>query len=247
MARQNKSSERWLVKLLLLALFALPVRAQDDVLEYKMDFGVGMGPCFYMGDTNSTPFANSSVMVGLMARRLFNERMALKFDLAYGNVRGTSDGVYIPYDSESLTLEGIVPVKVDFSRSVIDLGAQFELNLFGFGMGQSYKGTKRITPYFLAGLGMTLVAGGGAEASAALNIPVGVGVKYKVKPRLNVGAEWTFRFTTTDRLDVTGKYKQLDDPYSVKSGFLKSKDTYSFFMLFVTYDLFPKYRKCNNL
>lgn len=246
MARQNKPSYYWLVTFFLSILLVLTARAQDDVLEYKMDFGVGVGPCFYMGDANSTPFANSSVMVGLMARRLFNERMALKFDLAYGNVRGTSDGVYIPFDPESLTPEGIVPVKVDFSRSVVDLGAQFELNLFGFGMGQSYKGTKRITPYFLAGLGMTLVAGGGVGASAALNIPVGVGVKYKVKPRLNVGAEWTFRFTTTDRLDLSAEHEQLDDPYGINSGFLKSKDTYSFFMLFLTYDLFPKYRKCNN-
>lgn len=246
MARQNKSFGPWQVVLLLLFLFASQIQAQDDVLEYKMDFGVGLGPCFYMGDANGTPFANSSAMVGIMARRLFNERMALKCNLAYGNVRGASDGVYIPFDPESFTPQGIIPVKVDFSRSVVDLGAQFELNLFGFGMGQSYKGNKRFTPYFLAGLGMTIVAGGGVGASAALNIPVGVGVKYKLKPRLNVGAEWTFRFTTSDRLDVSAEHEQLDDPYGINSEFLKGKDTYSFFMLFLTYDLFPKYRKCNN-
>lgn len=230
----------------LMCLLALAGKAQDDVLEYKMDFGLGLGPCFYMGDANSTPFAHSSIMIGATARRLFNERMALKFNLAYGNVKGVTDGVYIPFDIEKPTPEGVIPVQVDFSRSLLDVGAQFELNLYGFGMGKSYKGNKRFTPYLLAGLGMTVVMGGGVGTSAALNIPVGAGVKYKVKPRLNVGAEWTFRFTTSDRLDASAAHSQLDDPYGINSGMLKNKDTYSFFMLFVTYDLCPKLRKCNN-
>ena len=38
----------------------------------------------------------------------------------------------------------------------------------------------------------------------------------------------------------------IEDPYKVKSGFLKNKDSYSWTMVYISYDLCPKYRKCNN-
>jgi hypothetical protein len=79
-----------------------------------------------------------------------------------------------------------------------------------------------------------------------MNIPVGIGVKYKLKPRVNLGFEWTVRFSTTDKLDATPTGTQLKDPYGIKSGMFKNKDCYSFAMFFITYDMFPKYRKCNN-
>ncbi|MCF0196178.1 MAG: hypothetical protein HUK03_02895 [Bacteroidaceae bacterium] len=231
---------------IVLCLLALTARAQDDVLEYKMDFGAGLGPCFYMGDANKTPFGGTSIMGAVTARRIFNERMALKANLAVGHLRGVSDGFYIPKDAGSHTPEGGIPVQVDFSRCVMDVGAQFEFNFWGFGMGQSYKGTSRITPYVLAGVGMTL-AMGGVGTDVALNIPVGLGVKYKVKPRVNIGLEWTFRFTTTDRLDVSHIDKQqLDQPYNIQTFGFMNKDLYSFLMFFVTYDMCPKLRKCNN-
>jgi hypothetical protein len=88
--------------------------------------------------------------------------------------------------------------------------------------------------------------GGGAGACGGMNIPVGLGVKYKLKPRINLGFEWTMRFSTTDKLDATPEGTQLNDPYGVKSAMFKNKDSYSFAMFFITYDMFPKYRKCNN-
>ena len=88
--------------------------------------------------------------------------------------------------------------------------------------------------------------GGGAGACGGLNIPVGIGVKYKLKPRVNLGFEWTMRFSSTDKLDATPDGTQLKDPYGVKSSMFKNKDSYSFAMFFITYDMFPKYRKCNN-
>jgi hypothetical protein len=72
-------------------------------------------------------------------------------------------------------------------------------------------------------------------------------VKYKIAERINMGAEWTMRFTTSDKLDVTSKEGlQLNDPYGVKSKGLKNRDSYSWLVLYVSYDMFPKYRKCNN-
>ena len=86
-----------------------------------------------------------------------------------------------------------------------------------------------------------------ANHVVAMNIPMGIGVKYKLADRINVGGEWTMRFTSSDRLDVTNaEGVQLDDPYGINSKGLKNKDSYSWLMLYVSYDMFPKYRRCNN-
>ena len=244
----RKTEQTWIrtaITACCLLLVFTATRAEEEV-EYKMDMGAGLGGCFYMGDANSVPFADLSVMGGLTARRIFNPRMALKANLAFGHIHGSSSGTFIPTNGFSHTPEGGIPTKVSFSRNVLDLGVQFELNFWGFGTGVGYKGNSRITPYILAGAGMTIGMGGGAPACGGLNIPVGIGVKYKVKPRVNIGFEWTMRFSTTDKLDATPEGTQLKDPYGVESKFFKNRDSYSFAMFFITYDMFPKYRKCNN-
>ena len=85
------------------------------------------------------------------------------------------------------------------------------------------------------GLGFTY-----GNKELTMNIPVGFGVKYKFRPRWNVGLDWSMRFSMSDKLDG------IEDPYKVKSGFLKNKDSYSWTMVYISYDLCPKYRKCAN-
>lgn len=231
----------WLL-LMLLSLTSW-LRAQD--LEYKMELGGALGTSAYLGDVSSSPFKHMSLMGGVLARRNFNQRMVLKGNLAMGHISGSSKGYFIPTDAGNLDAAGGELIEVDFKRNLLDLGAQFEFSFWGYGRGASYKGLSPITPYLTAGLGLTLAFGGG-NVNAALNTPVGVGLKYKVKPRINIGAEWTVRFTTSDRLDVTRQSSQLKGPYGIPSSGFKNKDCYSFLMFFVTYDLCPKYRKCNN-
>lgn len=239
---------RLLAAVILLGLLStLGLHAQDnDELEYRMELGGGAGACFYLGDANKTPFAGLSGMGGVIVRRIFNPRMCIKGNLAMGHIRGNSNGYFIPTDPDSGTPEGGIPCEVSFSRGVIDLGAQFEMNFWGYGMSGGYKGHSRITPYALLGAGITIGMGGGGSTCGALNLPVGVGVKYKMRPRLNIGLEWTMRFSTSDNLDDPGGNTKLSHPYSVKSVGLKNKDCYSFTMVYVTYDISPKYRKCNN-
>ena len=225
-------------------LFCFTAKAEEE-LEYKMDMGAGLGGCFYLGDANGSPFSNLSMMGAITARRILNARMAVKANLAFGHIHGTTSG-FIPIDAYTPGPLGGLPTQVNFSRNVMDLGVQFELNFWGFGTGVGYKGNSRITPYILAGAGITVGMGGGAGSCGGMNIPVGIGVKYKLKPRVNLGFEWTVRFSTTDKLDATPTGTQLKDPYGIKSGMFKNKDCYSFAMFFITYDMFPKYRKCNN-
>lgn len=242
------SEQTWfLTSVIALLLVSARMCAQDqDVLGYRMELGAGVGTCFYLGDANKVPFADMSGMGGLVVRRIFNSRMCVKGNLAMGHIRGNSDGYFIPTDPNSGTPEGGIPCRVSFSRNVLDFGAQFEMNFWGYGMDGGYKENSRITPYALAGMGVTVGMGGGGKSCGALNLPIGVGVKYKIRPRLNIGLEWTMRFTTSDNLDDTGAHTTLAHPYGIKSVGLKNKDCYSFTMLHVTYSMCPKYRKCNN-
>ena len=198
-------------------------------LEYAMELGVMAGPSFYMGDANLNGFYKNVTMAGgLMGRYNINPRMALKFDLAYGSVKGdATNGANKFPETEGQEWK--------FNNSLFDAGCQYEICFWGFGTGGGYKGHKRLTPYIQLGLGFTY-----GNDAFTMNIPVGFGVKYKIKPRWNVGIDWSMRFSMSDKLDG------IEDPYRIKSGFLKNKDSYSWTMIYVSYDLCPKYRKCNN-
>ncbi len=230
---------------LLLLLSALSVAAQDDD-EYMMEIGGAIGPDFYLGDVNSTPFKHTSAMGGAIVRRIFNPRMVLKGDVAFGHLAGNSTGRFVPQDAYTPGEEGGMPTTVSFKRNVIDIGAQFEFNFWGYGIGEAYLGNSRITPYVLAGVGVTIATGGGGGTACGANFPVGAGVKYKLKKRVNLGAEWTFRFTTTDALDVNAGQTSLAHPFNIQSKGLKNKDAYSFLMLYITYDICPKCKVCHN-
>lgn len=221
----------------LLMSFILNVSAQEE-LEYKMEVGGMLGGSFYMGDANyTTPFKNLGFAGGVIARYIFNPRMVIKADLAFGRISGNTEDFKNVYPENQQS---------SFKRSIYDLGAQFEYNFFGYGTGQGYKGNKRFTPYVLGGIGMTF-APAPAKGIFTVNFPIGVGVKYKLARRLNIGCEFTMRFSLSDQLDVTNKDGlQLNDPYGIKGSGFKNKDSYSFTTVFITYDIFPKYRKCNN-
>ena len=226
---------RWATAwLLLLPLCA--VSAQE--LEYNMELGGMVGASYYMGDANNTtPLKDVAMAGGVLARYNINPRMAVKGNLAIGRIKGTTEGMDNKFPNGGHST---------FGRNVYELGAQFEYNFFAYGAGTGYKGSRRLTPYVLGGVGMTY-APKPANHVVAMNIPLGLGVKYKLADRLNVGAEWTMRLTTSDRLDVTNaEGLQLNDPYGIVSGGGKNKDCYSWLMLYVSYDMFPKYRKCNN-
>ena len=229
---------RLLKYMLLVGLITTPAFLCAQDLEYKMELGGAAGGSFYLGDANFTAlFKEVGAMGGVVARYNLNPRMALKGNLVAAKIAGTTNGseYRIPGDAD-----------VDFSRTLYDLGAQFEYNFFPYGSGGGYKRLYRFTPYVFGGLGFTY-AGKPVDNVFTLNFPIGVGVKYKVANRLNVGCELSFRFSMSDKLDVTeATTPTLEDPFGIKSSGMKNKDSYSFFAIFLTYDIMPKYRKCNN-
>lgn len=222
--------KKLLIVNVLLILFVARVTAQD----YKYEIGVAAGLGFYMGDANqSALYYKPDAAYGVVFRRNLNYRWAIKADLITGRVRG-----------DTRNFKNALPngVQYNFSRQLIDLGAQAEFNFFNYGIGQSYLGTNRFAPYLIAGLGFSY-APYSRSSFFSVNIPLGVGVKYKLAPRWNIGLEFTMRKTFGDKLDG----KVLEDPYGIKSSVLKNTDWYSCTLFTVTYDFGLKKKICNNL
>ncbi|MBO4801729.1 MAG: outer membrane beta-barrel protein [Bacteroidaceae bacterium] len=235
---------RRLTLLLLTLLAAFGLRAQSgDVLEYQQEIGGGVGIASYVGDAGGGFLTNPGLAASFIWRRNLNQRMVIKTNAAWGHISGDTKGVFIPEDPLSQTAAGGAAAQtIHFSRNVVDVAAQFELNFFGYGMGAAYKGLRRWTPYLLAGAGFCIGFGDGGETTGGLVLPLGAGLRYKIKPRVNVGFEWTIRFSSTDKLDHT----HLEDPYGIRGDVFKNRDAYQLMLVTLTYDISPKLRKCNN-
>lgn len=212
------------------ALLTNAIHAQDDT-EYRMEIGAATGISFYMGDANRTFYRNSNFMAGIVARYIFNPRFAIKGDLTMAGISGSTVNIK----------DRTFPEEITFSRKIIDFGVQFEGNFLAYGT-TTYNDCHRLVPYYLVGIGLTY-APKPANNDFAANFPIGIGLKYKLAERLNLGIEWTMRFSTSDRLDVTSQAGE--DPFQIKSGFMKNKDSYCYTMLTVTYDIFAKPCDCN--
>ena len=215
------------------------VEAQEERVnapEYLYEIGGMIGGSFYMGDANkNTIFKNMNPAAGFVFRYNVNFRIALMANLAWARVSGSTVG-----------LDNVFPNngQVSFEKNVFDLGGQGEINFFPYSDKYGYLHTKRISPYFAAGLGMTVAPGGG-EMFFSPYISLSTGVKYKLKNRVNIGAEWSIRKLFDDRLDVVGGNELLDSPYGIKSGWFKNNDWYSMLMISVTYDFGLRDCNCN--
>ena len=219
---------RSILSSILLALVTTsPVQAQE--LEYALELGAMGGLTTYFGDANyGSPLKNMHPGGALFGRYNLNPRMSLKLSLGFSKISGDAS----KSDNKYPELPG---QQWKFNNSLADISCVYELSFWGYGAGTGYKGTRRLAPYVQLGLGATV-----CNKEFAFNFPIGVGVKYKFAPRWNCGIDWTMHFTTTDKMDG------IKDPYRIKSGTMKNKDSYSMLHLYVAYDLCPKYRKCNN-
>ena len=207
-----------------------------DAQEYLYEIGGKLGGSFYMGDVNrNTVFKNMNPAAGFVFRYNVNFRIALKANLAWARVTGSTAG-----------LENVFPNngQASFEKNVIDFGSQAEFNFFPYSDKYNYLHTKRISPYIAAGFGLS-AAPGDNELFFNPHVSLSTGVKYKLKNRINIGAEWSIRKLFSDRLDVSGGNELLDSPYGIESGWLKNKDWYSMLMISVTYDFGLRDCNCN--
>lgn len=210
----------------------LSAAGQDD--GYFMEFGLGGGGSFYMGDANTELYNNTNGVFSFVARYNVNPRFSLKANIAAAGISGSTDGSYGTLPGDGLK----------FSRTLYDFGVQIEWGFCGYGM-EGWDGTRRLAPYGLLGIGMTY-APEPARNDFGANFPIGLGLRYKLSERVNIGLEWSMRFSTSDRLDVTSSGgTSLENPFMIKGKGIKNKDSYSFSMLYVTFDLFKRPCNCN--
>ncbi|MCQ2058205.1 MAG: DUF6089 family protein [Bacteroidaceae bacterium] len=218
--------------LIICFIFCSGLRAQED--GYFLEIGPAGGTSFYLGDANSTLFADSRASFGLMLRYNITPLFSLKGNLLYAGIKGSTAHA-----------DGNIPFETTFSRNLFDFGAQFEVSFLNYGI-QTFGNCHKLSPYFLIGCGFSF-APKPLENNFAVNFPVGAGLRYKVAKRANLGFEWTFRFSSSDKLDVSEDYSvySLESPFLIKGKGLQNKDSYSILMLYVTIDVLQKPCNCN--
>lgn len=206
--------------------------------EYEYEIGAMAGSSFYMGDANKSKlFQNQHITGGAVLRYNKNFRWAYKANLLIGGVSGDTrkSGNAFPFEQNA-----------SFSRTFCEIGGQVEFNFFHYSDKYQYLGTKKFSPYIFTGLGVTY--GSGDESFFGLNLPLGFGLKYKIKDRLNLGFEFSFRKLFGDSFDVSEKDNDFDleDPYRIKSSFFKNKDWYILTMFSITWDFGLRKKSCIN-
>ncbi len=217
--------------LLLLPLFALTASGQNDETLYRLELGGGIG--FGTGHTDLK--GKWAADMAAIARFPLNPRMAVKTQLSYLNLKGSTEGQKNFYPALPDT-PGTDRLAYSVSDAVIDASALYELHFLPYGYLRDYKGHCRLVPYLQMGFGLTY---GKAGKAFTANIPLGVGVKYKVAERLNLGLDWLVHFTLSDKLDG------LEAPLGISSSGFRNKDHYSALSLTLTYDLNPRCPTCH--
>ncbi|MBD5256813.1 MAG: porin family protein [Bacteroides sp.] len=208
------------------------ISASAQEAKYKWDVGVAAGMSGYIGDANGGfPFRHPGAAVSVLGRYNFNTRLALRAQAGLQTISGnTAD------------MDNVLPgnAQYKFNTSVFDFGVKGEFNFFPYGIGETYKRLRRCTPYATVGIGVA-VGGSKGNGAAAFALPLGVGVKYKLSERCNLGAEWTFTKTFSDKIDS----KELTDLYLIKSSFIKNTDWLSTLTVSITYEFGERCEVCN--
>lgn len=214
-----------------LAFMTSGLHAQDDP-EYRLEIGVGGGMTGYLGDFNGNLTKDLQAGASIVGRYAFNPWMALRLNVGYGKLKGSSTDVdtYYPDYADN---------PYDFSNKLYDVSLTYEYNFWPYGTGWDYRGAKRITPFVFGGLGVA-IADTPEKTRGAMTVPLGVGVKFKLGERVNLGVEWAMNFSTSDWLDG------VKDPYRISSsGMFKNTDCFSRLQVTLTYSFSPKCVNCN--
>ena len=219
--------------LTLIILMGEPLCAQED--GYRLEAGIGGGGSFYMGDANTRMYSNTNGAAALMFRYNVNPRFSTRATFSAAGISGNSRNAFgeFPIDDD-----------ISFSRTAYDMSVQIEWGFLAY--SPVLRGDDRWAPYGLAGIG-TVFLPGQDKNDWALCLPLGFGIRYRLAPRVNIGLEWSMRFTNSDRLDVrTTTEAGLQDPMKIKGKGMKNKDSYSLTMLYLSFDLFEKPCNCND-
>ncbi len=199
---------------------------------YKFDFGVQLGTSGYIGDANgSNIFAHPGFDGEISFRYLPDTRWALRGVFSTFGLSGTTADIANVLPNNAV---------YTFTSQIYDLGARAEFNFLPYGMGETYKRLHRWTPYLTVGIGIAMSSSGG-QTSIAPTLPMGLGIKFKLRPRLNLGIEFTMTKSFSDKFDGP----ELADLNLIKTAFYKSTDWYSRLTLGISYEFGKRCETCH--
>lgn len=216
----------------IVVLFLAVTSASAQESPYKFDFGGGLGMSGYLGDANtSSLYKHPGFTAEVGARYIANVRWAFRGLLGVTTLSGNS-----------ADMENVFPDNktFSFSSTVYSLGIRSEFNFLPYGIGETYKRLSRWSPYLLLGLGVAVAYCDGSS-TAGLTLPMGAGIKYKLKPRLNLMAEFSMTKIFNDKVDGP----TLDDPVGIKTSFIKNTDWMSRFTLGIAYEFGERCQTCH--
>lgn len=220
--------KRLLPIFLVLAVY-LTSTAQSS--PYKFDLGGGMGMSGYIGEAASTPFKKPGFTAHAGMRFFPDVRWAFRGVLGVTTLSG-----------DTKDMNNVIPdfSDVTFSTTVFSVDAKAEFNFLPYGIGETYKKLSRWSPYLTVGVGACIASSGG-NAPFALTLPMGFGVKYKLKPRLNLDAEFSMTKVFSDKVDGD----KLNDLTGIKTAFYKNTDWVSKISVGITYEFGERCETCH--
>src|SRR5450432_172528 len=201
--------------------FLFPAESQPDKsYVYQGEFGISAVASQYFGDLNPNYHFNTpKPVIGIYFRKQVSDYIAVRVAAHFAQI-GYSD-IYNTQNEFDLRRN------LSFNSNIWELGIQGDFNFFRFIPGD---GDHRGTPYLTFGIGMLsfdpyayldgqkyYLREMGTEGqnvgyqgrkpynNIAAYIPLGIGYKYNINPKMNIGFEVVYRFTTTDYLDDVSK------------------------------------------
>ncbi|MGC8750376.1 DUF6089 family protein [Hydrotalea sp.] len=209
--------KRYWLLFALFIFFALPVQAQlYDSFVHDGEFGASIGLDHYFGDLNPTGKLNKpKFAAGLFYRKQINN---------YVGVRLSGNYLFLGYSDKYSDNPFQRRRNLSFNTDIWEMAVSGDFNFFKFipgvpeysftpyvslGVGIfSYNpytylnGTKvYLRPLGTEGQGSPLYPNRKQYGTTALCIPFGIGAKYALNEKMNVFAEVTYRFTSTDYID----------------------------------------------
>ncbi len=207
-------------------------KAQDAMSPYKFDIGAGLGMSGYIGDANSgNPFKHAGFTADISSRYIIDSRWALRASLSMIGLSGSTDDIenVLPYDE-----------RFEFTSNVYDFTVRGEFNFFAFGIGESYKRLRRLSPYLALGIGLSLSSSDGNTAIAP-TMPMAFGIKFKLNERINLMGEFSMTKVFSDHVDGA----DIADLNHIETKFYKNTDWFSRLSVGISYEFGERCETCH--
>jgi hypothetical protein len=190
--------------------------------KLRLEPGILIGTSYYLGDVNHVrQFYSPELSYGIIVRYPLNEYYAFRINVLKARISGND----ADFSSLYQQIRGHA-----FSTNIYEIAFLTEFNFLSYNSNIK----KSYSPYLTFGIGAAL------SQSSSIAFPMGVGWKYSFGKKTTLSAEWVFRNTTTDQLDLLVPA----DVHTKQRTKVNNVDWYSIAAISITYNIAPEKRWC---